>query len=171
MLSSKGFTLIELTIVLLLIGIMFSITIPKFQETLIDNSLLSAEELIINSIKSCKDDAAQKNSIYTLHFDINEGIFWITDSKMTTEQQARGRERSESLPKDITIKNICHVGAQNDGFSKSTITITPKGYAQPSIIHLKSDEEEVSLILRPFLSRIDITDEYIDCEDFYSPSN
>ena len=61
--SRNGFTLIELIIVMVILGIMAAVAIPRYQES-IENAEASAEDAVISAIKGGLEQAAN-NSLLT----------------------------------------------------------------------------------------------------------
>ena len=54
---SKGFTLIELIVVLVLLGIMFGFTVPKFQQAILSDSLDSTSLRLIGLVQDLRERA------------------------------------------------------------------------------------------------------------------
>jgi type IV pilus assembly protein PilA len=96
--SSNGFTLIELIFVIVIIGVLASVAIPKFQN-LTDNSKISSELATASSVQSAID---------ATHGD------WITNTCSFTW----GNEQNSSLLNTSGYPDADDMGTESSPFSK-----------------------------------------------------
>ena len=159
---SKGFTLIELIVVLVLLGIMFGITVPKFRQAILSDSLDSTSLRLIGLVQNLRERAISDQVSYLLHFDIQEKKFWAFAGNASEEDQESARLRAYKLPDGVEIQDIWSWGSGRN-YSEGVIRFSRKGYIEQSMIHLQSEDgREVSLELTPFLGSIKIHEGYVD---------
>ena len=76
------------------------------------------------------------------------------------------REKAFNLAKGVRILDIRFKGEGKKMDGETGIRVNRKGYVQPSVIHLGSDDgREFTLVLSPFLGRVNILENYVDIED------
>ena len=164
--ETKGFTLIELTVVVVLIGIIMTLTVPRFQTAIITDDLKATTRKMVGMIKGLRDEAIREQSVYFLHFDLESNRFWIDSTGMTEEERARAAEKAAPLPEGIRVLDIWFSGKGKKMSGQTAIRFNKKGYVQPSVIHLGSDDgRQFTLVLSPFLGRIRVYDRYIEFEE------
>ena len=159
---SKGFTLIELIVVLVLLGIMFGITVPKFRQAILSDSLDSTSLRLIGLVQDLRERAMSGLVSYLLNFDIQEKRIWSFASNASEEDRESARLRAYKLPDDVEIQDIWSWGSGRN-YSEGVIRFSRKGYIEQSMIHLQSEDgRELSLELSPFLGSIKIHEGYVD---------
>ncbi len=158
----KGYTLIELIVVLVLLGLMFGITVPQFRQALLSNSLDSTSLKLIGLVQDLRERAISGQVSYILHLDIAEKRIWAFASNASEEEQETARERAYKLPVDVMIQDVWSWSG-GKFFNEGTIRFSRKGYVEQSMIHLQSEDgRELSLELTPFLGKIKIHEGYVD---------
>jgi prepilin-type N-terminal cleavage/methylation domain-containing protein len=163
--TTKGYTLIELTVVIALIGMMLAISVPRLQYSLITDNLKSVTRRMIGVVKEIRDDAVREQKAYFLHLDLESNKLWVEYQGMGQEEREMTRERAFTLPEDIRIMDVWREewGKQVDG--EAAIRFAKKGYVEYTAIHLGAEDGRTfTLILSPFLGTIKSYDTYVDIE-------
>lgn len=164
--DTKGYTLIELTVVVVLIGLMLTLTIPRFQSAILTDDLKSMTRKMIGMMKGLRDEAVREHKDYLLHLDLESNRFWIDTTDMTEEERARAAKLATPFPERVRVLDVWFRGKGKTMSGQTTIRFNKKGYAQPSVIHLGSEDgREFTLVLSPFLAKVEIYEKYIEFED------
>jgi type II secretion system protein H len=148
---SKAFTLIELMVVIVVLGVMMTLIIPQLGN-IGDANLKRSSRHLTGMIRFLRDESQAKKTVYRLRFDIKDGKYWAEEfviiSKDTAEwkrlQVAMANEGS--LAGQTTFKDV-QVGSHPDD---PYIFFTPDGWVEPAFIHLRnSDDKLFTLIVKP----------------------
>ena len=164
--QEKGYTLIELMVVIVLLGLIFTIATPKIRDALFRDELKDATRQMVGMISRLRDEAIRENKDYMLHFDLESNRFWFDSPTMTEEERARIASEASPLPGQVHITDVWISGTGKIMLGEVRIRINKKGYIQQSAIHLGTeDNREFTLLLSPFLRRVEIYDKYMEFEE------
>lgn len=165
--DSKGYTLIELMVVVVLLGIFFSFTAPRFRDAMLTDSLKSTTLRLTGKIINLRSNAMQKHVDHRLNFDLEKNEYWYESADVTVEGSELAHEDTvEHLPRDIRIIDIWIKGQGKKTAGYAVIKFTKKGYTQQSAIHLESEDGRVfTIVLSPFLQKAKVMENYIEFED------
>ena len=159
---TAGYTLIELIVVLVLLGLMFGLTVPRFRQAMVNDSLDATALRFIGLVQNLRERAISEQVGYVLHIDIRARKIWSFASSASEEEQENARERAYELPADVRIEDIWS-WSSGKLYEEATIRFSRKGYVEQSMIHLQSDDgRRVSLQLTPFLGSIKTHEGYVD---------
>lgn len=165
-LEEKGYTLIELMVVIVLLGLIFTIATPRIRDALFRDDLKGATRQMVGLISRLRDEAIREHKDYMLHFDLESNRFWYDSPSMTEEERARIAADSSPLQGQVHIMDVWISGAGKIMIGEVRIRINKKGYVQQSAIHLGTeDNREFTLLLSPFLRRVEVYDKYIEFEE------
>lgn len=161
-----GFTLIELTIVILLMGFMLSFALPRVRDVALSDNLKSTVRLLTSTIKELRYQAIKDNQEYFLKFDFASKKFWRDSPYLSEDDRAVAYKNAFSPPPDVSVIDICL--KEDEKYLSGTISISfsREGYISPGVIHLASEDgRQFTLSLRPFLGDVDVLEEYVEIED------
>ena len=154
-------------VILILIGIVLVLTIPRFQTGIVTDDLKASTRKIIGLIRGLKDEAVREHKTCFLHFDLESDRYWIDSTVMSEEERARAAENAFALPEGVHVLDVWFRDKGKQMIGRTAIRFSEKGYIQPSVIHLGSEDDRVfTLVLSPFLGKIKVHEEYIEFEDF-----
>lgn len=151
----KGFTLIELIVVISLIAIMFSFSIPRFHHAGIYPEAHNLSRAMIQTITELKEKSFGEQKRYTLHLNISEGIMWITHEFMTASQIEEASKSGRQIPDALRLLEVefplhnQHISHQAD------IHFYPRGYSDKAVIYFeKAHNGRFAVVVEPFLSKV-----------------
>lgn len=160
-----GYTLIELVVVILLIGLMMFLAVPRIRHTLIDDSLKSAARHLTGAAKALRNEAVREQVDYVLHLDLNNRVVWTYSADMTPEKRDERQKGAFKFPPDVKIADVYRIGHEKQIDGHTTIVFFKRGYVQPTVVHLAKGDSAFTLVFQPFLSAVELYDKYIDYGD------
>jgi prepilin-type N-terminal cleavage/methylation domain-containing protein len=157
-----GYTLIELIVVLILLGLMFGLTVPRFRQAILSDSLDATALRFIGLVQGLRERAISEQVAYVLHIDIRDRKIWSYAGSASEEELENARGRAYKLPADVRIEDIWS-WSSGKVYEEATIRFSRKGYIEQSMIHLQAEDgRRVSLELTPFVGSIITHEGYVD---------
>lgn len=164
--QERGFSLIELTVVVVIIGMTMALTMPRFRQNLLSDHLKSSTRRVAGLITNLSKEAVREHKDYLLYFDLAGDRYWTENQGLTAEGRLMAREQAVGLPEDVRLLDIKKKGDELRTTGEVPIMITKKGYLQPATIHIGSDQGRVfTLYLKTFAGKAEILDGYVEFEE------
>jgi len=160
--SYKGFTLIELSVVVFLIGLMLLIAVPKVRDTMLSDGLKITVNHLTGTARELRSDAVRNQVDYILHLDLNNNLIWTHSMDMTPEAKDEMKKRAFKLPEEVKITDVCRPGKEKITDGEALIMFSRKDYMHPAVVHLTQKDHCFTLVFEPFLSSVRTYNEYID---------
>jgi len=163
---SYGFTLIELTIVIVILGVMLSLIIPRLGELGEANLKQSARHLT-GMIRFLHDESEAKKYKFRLRFDVTEGRYWteafsiLSLSDRTAEFKRFSSEMATegSLTGQTTFRDIKVASHPDEPY----IEFAPEGWVERALIHLRDGEgKDFTLVVNPLTGNTELKDGYVE---------
>ncbi len=132
---NSGFTLIELVLVLVLMGLIAGLTLPFVVATLDRVKLQSGVRQIKSALQFARSEAISKKALFTLNVDIDKNKYWLVVPKQ--------KEITQSKTLDETVQVIDYQRADKnltEGAFK--ILFYPRGNSSGGTIRFKSIDDE-----------------------------
>ena len=163
--EQKGFTLLELVVVVGLLGLMLVITVPRFRQALMTNELKASTRKIVGLVQGMRDKAIRDHSAYLLHIEIGASRFWVTADGSSAEEVTLAKDNGFQLPAEVRVRDVWLRSRGKLMTGEVVIRCSRKGYLEQSIIHLGAEDgDRMSLLLTPFLGEIRISEGYYEIE-------
>jgi prepilin-type N-terminal cleavage/methylation domain-containing protein len=160
--NNRGYTLIELSVVVLLVGMMLLIAVPRVRDTLLNDDLKVVTRRIIGAARELQNESVREQTDYILHMDLNQPAIWSYAADTTAEKRAELRKKAVRLPEGIRIADI----RQADGIKKTegevAIRFFRRGYTEPTVIHLAKGDRVFTLVFNPFLRTLTVYEKEVD---------
>jgi prepilin-type N-terminal cleavage/methylation domain-containing protein len=163
--STGGYSLIELMVVLILVGLMITIAVPRFRYALLTDNLKGTTRRLVATMTNLRNEAVREQRTYLFYLDLDSNRFWSEWTGMTDEARRLARKGAFGFPEDVEILDVWFSGKGKQTASEAVIRFNKKGYVQESVIHLGSrDGRKLTLVFSPFQERARVLDEYVDFE-------
>ena len=161
-LNKQGFTLVELLLVIMLIGVVLVLAVPSMRDTLTGDKLQKASRQLIGMERKLRGEAVRDQIDYILCLDLPQSAYWVVASGMTPEKQAEIKKRSQHLPSDVVIQDVVEENNQKKSDGEVRIKFGKNNICSPAVIHLADGEDKMTIVINPFLGITDIFDKYVD---------
>lgn len=166
--KDAAYTLIELTVVIFLIGLMLALTMPRIQDAFLSDNVKTATRRMIGTVRTLRDRAVREKKNFKLYLDMESNRYWIESDSMTEEERSEARKKASDLPGDIRIMDVFRREKGKKSVGDAVIHFTKKGYMEAAVIHLgsRSNRDRAStIVLNPFLGVVKTFDKYVNAED------
>ncbi|MBW2041867.1 MAG: type II secretion system protein [Deltaproteobacteria bacterium] len=164
---SRGFSLIELVVVMALIGLFLFFTVPRFQQILIPNDARKVARWFIAHAAAARSHAMAEQTRITIHVGITEGRLWVTRETMSEADALAAMKKGMVLDSRVRIRKVEFVTRDPVTSGVARILFYPDGHADPVWIHLTDNaKRRTRLFVEPFLPHI----RYLDTKDEYALS-
>lgn len=160
--SKKGFTLIELIIVIALIGMILVLAMPTTRDAITVNNIKKVSRQLIGLERTLRVDAVRDQVDYILILDIPGASYYVITSDMTPEKQDEIKKNAKKFPDGVVVLDV--VNQKNEKISNGVVKIKfgRNNVGSPQIIHLAEDEERMTLVFNPFLGVTAAYDQYME---------
>lgn len=160
----RGFTLIELSVVLLVLAVLLTFVTPRFRE-LTEYEIKASSRRLAGTIKYLFNEAAIRHVHYRLNYDLKKGEYWVTylaEDKEFKEDPSILSSRAR-LPANIHFEDIVTQRRGKVYEGQIFTQFFPIGWAEETIIHLGNRRERhYSLLVMPLTGKVKIYDRYVD---------
>ncbi|MDY6972449.1 MAG: prepilin-type N-terminal cleavage/methylation domain-containing protein [Thermodesulfobacteriota bacterium] len=112
--ESQGFSLLELLVVMVIIGLMSALAVPKLTGSLSNMDLKNASKKISASLRYARSQAASEKATYTTLFDFDNNRVSISSGRLTPEEPGEeptggdegstGRAKVYDLPDGVMLE-------------------------------------------------------------------
>jgi prepilin-type N-terminal cleavage/methylation domain-containing protein len=148
--SDGGYTLLELIVVIVIVGVVLTVALPVMRDTLLDDGLDKAVRRLQGAARELRNDAVREQVDELLHLDLDRGSYWVTGSDMTPEKRDAMKDQEVKLPDGVVFAGVTHLLSEKQTEGETSITFFRKGYTQPAVVHLAKGDREVDLVFQPF---------------------
>ena len=131
--NDKGFTLIELTLVVALIAIVSGMVMPRIMPFVFDDPLKNGSRKLSYFLQHISLLAQQTSQQQVLEYSPGNRKFQL--QKKNNEQREVSKD-SLQLPDGVSVRNISFYYSEKNASQKYKLQFSPKGYLEPCLIYL-----------------------------------
>jgi general secretion pathway protein H len=164
--GSAGFTLIEMIIVILVLGIAAGFLIPKFQDSS-KVELRSHSRRLALTMRHLREQAILTGRTYRLFFDLGQHRYWV-ESADESSLEERWKPEDGTLGKGITLPEV--IGFTDvflplgGGKFEEGIPFTdfyPDGTMDYTVVHIDDAEEAYTIETEPMAGGVYLSAGYV----------
>lgn len=170
--GSGGFTLIELTMVILVIGIVSALVLPRFGGLLDRQQMRRTVNVMRGMVRQLHAKAALTKRVYRLTFDLDQQLLSVcfleslpaTGSADDACVAEPSREmRGYAMPDAVQLLDVVSFEGKKVREGTATTHFHPTGLAEPSVVHLQTpDESHVTLFIEALAGRVKVVYGYAE---------
>ena len=153
----RGFTIVELMIVLIIVAILASMAIPSFQSMIERRRLIGAAESVYSDLQFVRSEAVKQSWDLTVTITPNDGLDWCLEVIKLVEEVEEVLLRTCGDP-ELNIRMT------NNAFSVTFRGLrgAPKETIIPGIEFASPSGLELRVLIAPYIGRIRMCSPVID---------
>jgi len=163
----RGFTLVEVMVVVLILGLMAGIMLPRLMRPLFASDIRLATRRLASLTALVRDRAVRTHRPYRLHYDRKKETLWVTyiapsgeerddDGSLTTKQRWPGKV-------DLVEVRTQFQGRRPEGSEETLFTtFLPNGYVERTLLHVRGDGAKYTLVIEPLTGQVRRLDGFLE---------
>ena len=164
--DTKGYTFIELVVVLMLMGLVFAIAMPRFRDAVVTDAFKSTARKMVGQLRALRNEAIRDHEEYVLIFDLESNRYWTESEYMTLENRENAKKEATTFPSGVSVADVWFKGKGKQTDGEVYLRFNKTGYVKQSVIHLASEDgRQFTLVLSPFLRKVRVLESYVEFED------
>jgi type II secretion system protein H len=167
--GSSGFTLLELTLVLVIMAVVFALVIPRLRDPGRTELEAQSHHLVL-TFRLLRSEAVLNGNAYRLNYDLDQQRYWVTpgDASVDLAQFARDigtLARGTRLERPVAILDVVLPTLAGKVAQGQIYTVFyPDGSVDPTVIHLANGRDAYTLWLNPMNGRLNMDAGYREVE-------
>jgi prepilin-type N-terminal cleavage/methylation domain-containing protein len=160
--GERGFTLIELIVVMTLIGLMLSLSIPSLRNTFFTDPLKTTTRKVIGLVTGVRELAVRSQQPYLLHISRLENRIWYEPESVGREIEESDTERKGELtfPESVKISGILLEKDESSVQEQIVIWVSKQGYMIDLLLQIEDEDgKHLNVQFHPFLEPALVSDE------------
>jgi prepilin-type N-terminal cleavage/methylation domain-containing protein len=160
-----GFTLLELSVVILLLGFILLLTFPNFRDFIGPRDIKKAVLGLVGTVRYAQSQAATTKQRHRLNLDIKENAYWVSKEvgkgKFVRDGTPKGQ--ANNLPPGVWVMDFVHPGRGKVQEGTVHVEFSPTGWAEECSIHIQKGEGEAfTLFIHPLGGKVDLVSGYVE---------
>lgn len=170
--NMRGFTLIELILVMVLIGITMAFAVPRFSNFAFSDPLKQTTRKLTLLITQASRLAVRTSRPYFLEYDSQTRRFKVlpVEKKESGEGDFVSDEQDHlptlQLPDSVLLTDVSFAATEKKSSESFSLRFSDKGYLEPCLIHIRDQGgDQMTLKLSPFVGNVTIHQGYLSLKE------
>jgi prepilin-type N-terminal cleavage/methylation domain-containing protein len=164
-LGSKGFTLLELVLVMVIMGLTISFAMPSLRSTLYADQVKDTARRLVGLVEEVGQRAVREQATYSLRYDSEAGAFVAAPESSSDESAERKALRLE-VPEEVKVTGFASFHAGTRSAATASLLFSRRGYVDFTLIYLQeSGGDEYTIMLSPFLGPSRVFEGHLELDD------
>lgn len=165
--SDRGYTLVELVVVMAVIGATFYVVLPRLSAALVADPLRDTVRYLSQTTSDLRAKAVLTQQRQILFVDLdNNRLFTGGQPSSGPSVKRPAPEKAYALGADLSLTGLHLPQRQRLASGAVPVCFHPQGHSDQVIIHLaRADGQRFSLYINPFLPEIEIRSGLMDYAD------
>lgn len=158
-LSGRGYTLLELLVVLILISILITLAVPTLKSTLSVDPLKMTAMKVAGLVRAAREQAVRDQQEYLVEVNFPENLLSVrrAGQQLPDEEEDELREKNTvRMPEDVDLVDVWEKSTGSLSEGVPVIRVGRRGYMTETILHLSDGDAIVGIRFTPFLDKVDI---------------
>ena len=164
--GSSGFTLLELTLVLVIMTVVFALVMPRLRDPG-RAELESQSHHLVLTFRLLRSEAVLSGNAYRLNYDLDQQRYWVTPEDTSSVDLADfarnigALARGTTLERPVAITDIVLPTLAGKVSQGQIYTVFyPDGSVDPTVIHMANGRDAFTLWLNPMNGRLTMDSGY-----------
>jgi len=162
--SSRGFTLIELCVVLVIISVILALAFPRYGGFLTRGSMRSEARRLAAMARYLSSESSRQRRVHYLNFDVDKDTYWVTvdEGKGRPVQESTHLTRPRTLPGGIRFKDVTVFAVRKKNAMRRRVAFYPGGENDEALIHFSDYGKDrfFTLHIKPYNGHCALYDDY-----------
>ena len=161
----NGFSLMELMAVISLLGILFFVVVPRFEDAASAGDMDALVRLLSARVAKERETAIANQTIRSLYIDFDQGTYGTDGPPLTEEELLETEREGTQISESLTLLDVEWPGGvlQTDGVAQ--LPINKMGYIAHAALHLEDQDGAVTLVFEPFLGKARFYKGYVSLDE------
>jgi len=165
--SRRGFTLMELLLVMFMITLFFSVLFLRLESPLSGGDLRLAGRMVVNEISRARAEAATNHADRFLRFNLEKNWICLMEGKSASREGIQEWDdpllRVRELPRGVFLEDLVLKARLKVQEGEADIRFSANGASDRALIHIRNEENEVlTLTLHPLTGEVEVQEGYVD---------
>jgi prepilin-type N-terminal cleavage/methylation domain-containing protein len=159
LLPERGYTLLELLVVLVLISILITLAVPTLKNTLSADPLKMTAMKIAGLVKAAREQAVRDQQEYLIEVNFSENLVEVrreVDQLPEAEEKDLRERNMVRMPDQVDLLDIWEKTMGRLSVGVAVIRVGRRGYMSETILHLSDQDAVIGMRFAPFLDKVDI---------------
>ena len=152
-------------VVISIVGILLLFSLPVFQNFSLFSDSDNDTADIVRLINDLKKRAVEQDIDFNLHIDTASNTIWVTHDSMNEELRTTAQNKAVMLASSLSVLNVQFFITQKKNGLQYQIKFYKEGYCDFAMIHIVQNDENITLKIEPFLSRVQLINRHVYFDD------